>query len=704
MNNQPSNHTNQNDLMLPANYLEFVKRVEQILFARKEINLVELETIAREFGIAQKKQLKDFTEFAFVLAARSFADFNAKGIWQRYNDLIQLSKSQLNINRSFQEGKTRKEKTSIKKAKGESKSTEKLAAKGKFQQITNDKQVDTFITEFPTPLPIAYLMGQWCGHDDPKKLFNPVAGNGLLGIMPWYRKMVVSDPRLFQRQILNAEGFIRILNVNYATPLVNHHHQFDAVLVNPPYGKISRKETFKAYKTACLDKIVALNALETLTVKGRAAVLLSDHSAKFKKSPGKSDQEFLHYLISRYQVSDVIQIDTQKLFNISGIPAKLYLILIDGRRQEFLKKLKPDASREKPPVVNFDELWKRVFAPMIQTLPSLDGVRQNAPAGSKTTINYLDLFSGIGAFPKGLLDAGFSFREHYYSEIDKHAIANYKYNFKNATYVGSVQQIKTKKIQRPDLITFGSPCQNLSNAGKQEGIFGKRSKFFFDAIGIIDRLRPKVFVFENVKGLFFSNQGKDFEVVLREIAKLGVYECQWQLINSAWFLPQNRERIFLVGCLREVGSPQIFPLSSGYEESKIREAKIKVVGQKNNHQAGRIYSTDGFSPTLMSSGGYVNGFVKVGNRVRKLTPIECERLQGLPDNWTRFGNYEGEIKEISDHARYGLLGNAITSSVMKAIAKKLNPTALNGLPDSQMTLPEERAVLLMDQLKKFRYE
>lgn len=297
----------------------------------------------------------------------------------------------------------------------------------------------------------------------------------------------------------------------------------------------------------------------------------------------------------------------------------------------------------------------------------------------KKSITYLDLFSGLGAFAKGLNDAGFVFENHYYSEIDKHAIANYSYNFKNAKNLGNVQKIKHKEIQRPDIITFGSPCQDISHSGLKRGIQGKRSKLFFDALKIIDKMRPSIFVFENVKGLFFSNKGKDFEVVLREIANLGVYECQWQLINTAWFLPQNRERIFIVGSLRGTRFPSVFPLIQNYQKEKKREAKVKLVARSNNSQSGRIFSPKGISPTLMA--GYDgNGYVMIDKVIRRLTPIECERIQGLPNNWTKYGIYKGVKKEISKGQRYKLLGNAITSLVMKKIGEKLlNNSDLNGI-------------------------
>lgn len=314
----------------------------------------------------------------------------------------------------------------------------------------------------------------------------------------------------------------------------------------------------------------------------------------------------------------------------------------------------------------------------------------------KKEITYLDLFSGLGAFAKGLRDAGFKFKNHYYSEIDKHAIANYSYNFKKAKNLGDVQKIKYKEIQKPDIITFGSPCQDISHSGLKTGIQGKRSKLFFDALKIIDKLRPSIFVFENVKGLFFSNEGKDFEVVLREIANLGLYECQWQLINTAWFLPQNRERIFIVGSLRGKSFPAIFPLIQNYEKEKKRKAKVKLVARSNNSQSGRIFSPKGISPTLMA--GYDgNGYVMIGKTIRRLTPIECERIQGLPNDWTKFGMYNGEKKEISKGQRYKLLGNAITSLVMKKIGIRLLETSgLNGL--SQI---KNKALKLIKKLKKY---
>ena len=194
-------------------------------------------------------------------------------------------------------------------------------------------------------------------------------------------------------------------------------------------------------------------------------------------------------------------------------------------------------------------------------------------------IVYLDLFSGTGGFAKGLLSAGFVFKEHYFSEIDESAIANYQYNFKNAKALGDITKIKNQKIHRPNLITFGSPCQDISVAGEQQGIEGKRSKLFFEAVRLIREYQPDTFIFENVKGLFSSNQGKDFETILKTFANLGLYDIEWQLLNTRWFLPQHRERIYLVGHLRKNRQSQIFPIWQDVELPPTTRQKIKAGSQ-----------------------------------------------------------------------------------------------------------------------------
>lgn len=277
-------------------------------------------------------------------------------------------------------------------------------------------------------------------------------------------------------------------------------------------------------------------------------------------------------------------------------------------------------------------------------------------------MNILDLFSGIGGFSKGFQDAGFKFKHHYFSEIDKHAIANYKYNFKNAELIGSVESILNAGIERPNIITFGSPCQDFSLAGKRKGLDGERSSLIEHAITAISHFRPDIFIWENVKGAFSSNNGEDFWAIIQAFANIGGYRIEWQLLNTAWLLPQNRERIYLVGHLTEAfrNWKGVFPIGED-DELFNKQSKARL-------------QTTSISRSITSNYAKMGGdntYIHTKNNIRRLTEIECERLQGFPDNWTQFGDYDGIIKEIPKTQRYKLLGNAVTVDVVKLIASKL---------------------------------
>ena len=379
----------------------------------------------------------------------------------------------------------------------------------------------------------------------------------------------------------------------------------------------------------------------------------------------------------------------------------------------------------------------------------------------KQKIKIIELFSGIGGFSKGLEQAGFEIEKHYFSEIDKHAIANYKYNYPNAKHIGSVVDIRPRDFRDIDIITFGSPCQDFSLAGKRKGLEGERSSLIEYAIRAITDIRPSVFIWENVKGAFSSNSGADFWAILQAFANIGNYRLEWQLLNTKWFLPQNRERIYLIGHLADRSEPGVFPITENdkiYNEG--RQIKKETNGcasalmanhfqsQRGNfvdvktlqgsdtlntiRSGGRGSLTDKHSwdivqigafrgrnpenPKSIESGlpteqmleinkeGVSNTLTSVqkdnvvienlqirdgrNNRsclrsgrtpelgvenysIRRLTEIECERLQGFPDNFTEYGNYDGVIKKIPKTQRYKMLGNAVTVKVVEEIAKRL---------------------------------
>jgi len=368
-------------------------------------------------------------------------------------------------------------------------------------------------------------------------------------------------------------------------------------------------------------------------------------------------------------------------------------------------------------------------------------------------INQLDLFSGIGGFHLGFERAGYKVNS-YFSEVDKHAVAVYKHQFKDSTYVGSVTDVRGADLPRIDLITFGSPCQDFSLAGKRKGMEGERSSLILQAIRLIHECRPRVFIWENVKGTFSSNDGADFWAIIQAFANIGGYRLEWQLLNTSWFLPQNRERIYLVGYLAEARGDWggVFPIGESTGKSNELERQQGIanclhtkyqnlgngayIGERELKEDIKVYRRgDGqrisstIAPTL--TGTEVNGghhsdmamivqpnynYKKVnetieqnpnafkegepkmmdlhnrsvkdespclvephhnnsalfnGYRIRRLTPIECERLQGFPDNHTAKGIYDGEVKEMSNTQRYKQCGNAVTVDVVQAIAEKI---------------------------------
>ncbi len=233
-------------------------------------------------------------------------------------------------------------------------------------------------------------------------------------------------------------------------------------------------------------------------------------------------------------------------------------------------------------------------------------------------INQLDLFSGIGGFHMGFERAGYKVKS-YFSEIDKHAIAVYKHKFKDAEYVGSVTDVRGADLPKIDLITFGSPCQDFSLAGRRKGMDGERSSLILEAIRLIGECRPGVFIWENVKGTFSSNAGQDFAAILQAFANIGGYRLEWQLCNTANYLPQNRERIYLVGYSTSTKRDWkgIFPLPSNdgqdpQEWDKIREASKPIGHRGTGGQQGKVYSDQGHSPTISAYTSADPTFVKVG--------------------------------------------------------------------------------------------
>ena len=324
----------------------------------------------------------------------------------------------------------------------------------------------------------------------------------------------------------------------------------------------------------------------------------------------------------------------------------------------------------------------------------------------------IDLFSGIGGFSLGFQRAGYQFTEHYFSEIDKHAIANYKNNFPHAKNLGDITTIQPADIAGADIITFGSPCQDFSMAGKRAGLAGAKSSLIEYAIALIACVKPSIFIWENVKGAFSSNAGADFWAILQAFTHIGGYRLEWQLLNTSWLLPQNRQRIYLVGHLAGRSIPGVFPIqendfiSTKKTQSQSQMQISGTIKSNGNMNADDTYIIPKTASTL-TGGGHSGGLhsdmtvirqlTRGKNKgadlticptissnafqennllcgIRRLTEIECERLQGFPDNFTQYGDYNGIIKPIAKTQRYKLIGNAVTVDIVELIAKRLKIT------------------------------
>ncbi|ATA67283.1 DNA (cytosine-5-)-methyltransferase [Capnocytophaga cynodegmi] len=329
-------------------------------------------------------------------------------------------------------------------------------------------------------------------------------------------------------------------------------------------------------------------------------------------------------------------------------------------------------------------------------------------------IKHFDAFAGIGGFTRAFKNIfGNDYKNVGFSEINKYAAACYQYHFPNHKNYGDITTIRPQDIGAIDIFTAGFPCQAFSIAGKRRGFEDARGTLFFEIARICKYLQPKYILLENVKGLLNHDGGRTISVIYQSLIDLG-YTVEFQVVNTKWFLPQNRERIYLVGHLATNGGgfKPIFPVGENDElfrpqrkgrkiqaqvcstisvsSAKMRaeDTYIKVPKVANcltgGGHSGGLHSDmtviqqlprgknkgNDFEicPTISSNTFEQNNFV---SGIRRLTEIECERLQGFPDDWTKYGNYDGTIKEIAKTQRYKMLGNAVSVPVVEEIAKRL---------------------------------
>ena len=309
-------------------------------------------------------------------------------------------------------------------------------------------------------------------------------------------------------------------------------------------------------------------------------------------------------------------------------------------------------------------------------------------------IRFIDLFSGIGGFRLGLQRVK-RYRCVWSCDIDKYANQIYLRKFKpkrGEHFNGNIEKVNPETIPDFDLLCAGFPCQSFSVAGHRKGFEDTRGTLFFEICRIAETKRPPLLLLENVKGLLSHKRGETFHTILQSLEALG-YWVEWQVLNSKYFgVPHNRPRVYIIGHHRDQSSRPVFPLTGkdkGYNPTKRWSPELIYVGailsnanrkwledgktlSRNFPQGQRIYSMKGIASSLNANAGgdggktglyaVVDPQTKEILDIRRLTPVECERIQSFPDGWT-----EG----ISDTQRYKCLGNAVTTNVIEFLGQKI---------------------------------
>lgn len=222
-------------------------------------------------------------------------------------------------------------------------------------------------------------------------------------------------------------------------------------------------------------------------------------------------------------------------------------------------------------------------------------------------MKFLDLFAGIGGFRLGMESAGHECVG--FCEIDRFARASYQaiHDTKGELELHDITTVSDEFIRgigRVDIICGGFPCQAFSIAGNRRGFEDTRGTLFFEIARFASILRPKYLFLENVKGLLNHENGITFETIISTLDELG-YNVEWQVLNSKDFgVPQNRERVFIIGHSRRYRSRFLFPLS-GENQPTSSQSVIKIgnVNPSGNGMNGEVYQADGLAPTLTTNKG-----------------------------------------------------------------------------------------------------
>jgi hypothetical protein len=311
---------------------DFIQAITQDLEQQTKHNKISLEKLAASYGIVDKNLVKELTELAIVQTARKLAH-QSGSVAERFHNIVQLYESQVNLSHRTSQS--------------------------------------VLLQQYSTPAPIAYLMGVYCGIEHPGEYLEPSAGNGLLTIAGNVAHFSVNEIDTVRNQNLLTQGYREVTKLD-ATQVIRNK-EYDAILTNPPFGRLNEPEEIDGYLIKDLDHLMAILAIQSMKDDGRAAIIIGGHTtwdAHGRITAGKN-RIFFNYLHKHFNVEDTILIDGKKLYTRQGTGFPVRLILINGRKKiaEGVAPLRNDADVV---VSTFQELFNRVTQLLSSSTSTMD--------------------------------------------------------------------------------------------------------------------------------------------------------------------------------------------------------------------------------------------------------------------------------------------------------------------------------------------